>query len=84
MRVRVRKTAAGPWGIIMRGGSGIVPDEIGRAMIAAREAVEVASEAEPYEEPTLIMDAETATAEPEQETTAFAPPKRRRARRATV
>jgi len=53
-------------------------------MIAAGEAVEISARAEPYEEPTLTMDTETATAEPEQETTAFAPPKRRRARRATV
>ena len=84
MRVKVRKTAAGPWGTIIGGGSGLVPDDIGRAMIAAGEAVEISARAEPYEEPTLTMDTETASAEPEQETTAFAPPKRRRARRATV
>ncbi len=51
MRVRVRTTAAGPWGLIGAGQVGIVPDDIGAAMVAARAAVEVAGE-----EPATVCD----------------------------
>ena len=84
MRIRVKGTAAGPWGVILAGRTGIVPDATGLAMIAAKQAEEVSDE--PDEESKshdVMVNAETATAEPEQETTA-APVLRRRRRHAEV
>lgn len=81
MRVKVRSMTAGPWGIpIPAGGTGMVPDEIGRAMVKAGAAVEIAAEAEPFEEPALVVETQTAALEPAEETAVLKdPPKRRRA-----
>lgn len=38
MRVRVRSTTAGPWGLLQAGQEGEVPDAVGEAMVAARAA----------------------------------------------
>ena len=74
MTVRVRQTAAGPWGVILAGQVGTVPDATGRAMVALRQAEEVTVQER------VIESAETATAEPDQEQAAFVPPTRRRKR----
>lgn len=73
MRVRMLTTAAGPWGAIIGGHEGDVPDEVGRAMVAAHAAVEVEQKGETVEKVTPI---ETATAEPPEN--AMMPPARRR------
>ena len=78
MYVRVKSTAAGPWGNILAGKIGPVPDAVGRAMIAARQAVEVDG---PTVRPAIP---ETATAEPEQEQAVMGPATRRRRRHAEV
>ncbi len=74
MTVRVRETAAGPWGVILAGKVGTVPDAVGAAMVKARQAEEVIAQER------VIESAETATAEPAQERTAMTPPTRRRKR----
>ncbi len=85
MRVRVRSTTAGPWGAaIPAGGTGLVPDHIGRAMIAAREAVEVSAEAEPFEEPALVIETQTAALDPAEEKAVLKDPPKRRRGHATV
>lgn len=76
MRVRVRATAAGPWGVLKAGHAGEVPDAVGRAMVAARAAVEVEAEAPP-EAPIEPEPEVTATTEPE-EAAVHEPPRRRR------
>lgn len=79
MRVKVYSTAAGPWGVLLGGASGLVPDEVGRAMIASGAAEEVSIEAEPFEEPALsIPPVQTAAAEPDENAVMKDPPKRRR------
>lgn len=80
MRVRMRTTAAGPWGVIGAGKSGEVSDVIGRAMIAAGSAVEERSAV--AEETVMPAPVVAATAEP-MEATVVGPPRRRR-KHATV
>lgn len=73
MKVRVRSTAAGPWGVILAGKVGTVPDSTGRAMVKANKAEEIC---EPARE--TVAAPETATAEPEMETTSAKVVRRRR------
>jgi hypothetical protein len=82
VRVKMRTTAAGPWGNISAGHIGTVPDVVGRAMVSVGSATEVKDY--PYEEPTVIIPPETHTATAEAtESTVMDPPRRRR-KRATV
>ncbi len=75
MRVRMRTTAAGPWGVLSAGRIGEVPDAIGRAMVSAGSAIEDRSEvvSVPEAPPPVVA----ATAEPA-EATIVDPPRRRR------
>lgn len=84
MKVKMRTTSAGPWGTIYAGQEGIVPDEIGNAMIAGGYATiaEKAQEAQPAEKKIEKTVAETAAIEPN-ETTTY-PPARRRKKNAKV
>jgi len=74
MWVRVRPTTAGPWGVILAGKEGEVPEKVGLAMVATGTAVKVTRE---KAEPAPAV--ETATAEPPEN--AMMPPARRRKRR---
>ena len=83
MRVKMRTTMAGPHGVILAGKQGEVPDEQGKALVAAGYAERV--EAPPPEEKKAEKESETpaletATAEPG-ETAMMDPPARRRRRR---
>jgi hypothetical protein len=80
VRVRVRTTAAGPWGVLLAGTTGIVPDATGRAMVLAGSAEEAGIEevaSAPVQGPVA-----TATAEPTEAAVVDAP--RRRRKRAQV
>lgn len=80
MRVRMRTTAAGPWGVLSAGRVGEVPDAVGRAMVNAGSATEERDGVvAPPEAPPPVV---TATAEPA-EATIVEPPRRRR-KHATV
>jgi hypothetical protein len=85
MRVRMRTTAAGPWGVISAGKVGTVPDHIGRAMIAARAAEEVLDETSPTGPiAPPVAPVQTATAEPPETGITIDPPRRRRSKHAQV
>lgn len=61
MRVRMVSTAAGPWGTATAGSEVDVPEDLGRALIAAGAAVAVGASSDAAVAPTA------ATAEPDAE-----------------
>ena len=75
MRVRVRSTTAGPWGLLQAGQEGDVPDDVGEAMVKSRAAEQIGPRADPKEQ-------RESTAMEQPETAMHGPPARRRPKHA--